>query len=96
MRREERVTVQGPVKEQQPGGMSHKGAYRLEPPPPRPWPCVAFPHQWWLAHPPNSVVLGTILCEALPAPAWEGCQGAEAVLVSRGMYVVVRVFFFLR
>ena len=25
MRREERVTVQGPVKEQQPDGMSHKG-----------------------------------------------------------------------
>ena len=31
MRREERVTVQGPVKEQQPDGMSHKGA---RPPPP--------------------------------------------------------------
>ena len=30
MRREERVTVQGPVKEQQPDGMSHRGA----PPPP--------------------------------------------------------------
>ena len=28
MRREERVTVQGPVKEQQPDGMSHRG---LEP-----------------------------------------------------------------
>ena len=26
MRREERVTVQGPVKEQQPDGMSHGGA----------------------------------------------------------------------
>ena len=25
MRREERVTVQGPVKEQQPDGMSHRG-----------------------------------------------------------------------
>ena len=25
MRREERVTVQGPVKKQQPGGLSHKG-----------------------------------------------------------------------
>ena len=31
MRREERVTVQGPVKEQQPDGMSHRG---LDPPPP--------------------------------------------------------------
>ena len=30
MRREERVTVQGPVKEQQPDGMSHRGI----PPPP--------------------------------------------------------------
>ena len=27
MRREERVTVQGPVKEQQPDGMSHRGAF---------------------------------------------------------------------
>ena len=26
MRREEQVTVQGPVKEQQPDGMSHRGA----------------------------------------------------------------------
>ena len=32
MRREERVTVQGPVKEQQPDGMSHRGV--LDPPPP--------------------------------------------------------------
>ena len=34
MRREERVTVQGPVKKQQPDGMSHRGvsppAYRLQ------------------------------------------------------------------
>ena len=30
MRREERVTVQGPVKEQQPDGMSHRG-YTLIP-----------------------------------------------------------------
>ena len=28
MRREERVTVQGPVKEQQPDGMSHRGGVR--------------------------------------------------------------------
>ena len=28
MRREERVTVQGPVKEQQPDGMSHRGVNR--------------------------------------------------------------------
>ena len=27
MRREERVTVQGPVKKQQPGGMSHRGLH---------------------------------------------------------------------
>ena len=26
MRREERLTIQGPVKKQQPGGMSHRGA----------------------------------------------------------------------
>ena len=29
MRREERVTVQGPVKEQQPDGMSHRGAVQM-------------------------------------------------------------------
>ena len=29
MRREERVTVQGPVKEQQPDGMSHGGAGKV-------------------------------------------------------------------
>ena len=27
MRREDRVTVQGPVKEQQPDGMSHRGSF---------------------------------------------------------------------
>ena len=31
MRREERVTVQGPVKEQQPDGMSHRGLIRAGP-----------------------------------------------------------------
>ena len=31
MRREERVTVQGPVKEQQPDGMSHRGSKPLKP-----------------------------------------------------------------
>ena len=37
MRREERVTVQGPAKEQQPDGMSHRGASQRavsNPPPP--------------------------------------------------------------
>ena len=33
MRREERVTVQGPVKEQQPDGMSHRGLCRVTGPP---------------------------------------------------------------
>ena len=33
MRREERVTVQGPVKKQQPDGMSHRGAARRRPVP---------------------------------------------------------------
>ena len=32
MRREERVTVQGPVKEQQPDGMSHRGGGAQKPP----------------------------------------------------------------
>ena len=42
MRREERVTVQGPVKEQQPDGMSHRGVsfFRLVPNPPPPLPKV--------------------------------------------------------
>ena len=31
MRREERVTVQGPVKEQQPDGMSHRGGAEVDP-----------------------------------------------------------------
>ena len=33
MRREEWVTVQGPVKKQQPDGMSHRGAVGWDPPP---------------------------------------------------------------
>ena len=36
MRREEWVTVQGPVKEQQPDGMSHRGGAPTHPPPPAP------------------------------------------------------------
>ena len=34
MRREERVTVQGPVKKQQPDGMSHEGVLPPRTPPP--------------------------------------------------------------
>ena len=33
---------------------------------------------------PNFLVLEKTSCEALLAPAWEGCQGAEAALLSRG------------
>ena len=36
MRREERVTVQGPVKEQQSDGMSHRGCKTPYPPPTNP------------------------------------------------------------
>ena len=36
MRRDERVTVQGPVKEQQPDGMSHRGGGPARSPPPPP------------------------------------------------------------
>ena len=50
MRREERVTVQGPVKKQQPDGMSHRGAKPL----PQAIPCPC-PH-----HDPGP------LCSALP------------------------------
>ena len=32
-------------------------------------------------HPLHFTVLGTTLCEAWAAPAWEGRQGAEAALV---------------
>ena len=38
MRREERVTVQGPVKEQQPDGMSHRGMEYLI----IKWPCYSW------------------------------------------------------
>ena len=46
MRREERVSVQGPVQEQQPDGMSHRGSTpptqnRLDPYPPKCWPKTA-------------------------------------------------------
>ena len=59
MRREERVTVQGPVKEQQPDGMSHRG------------------RQGRKSTPENT------LCEALPAPAWEGRVGGTTAPLSR-------------
>ena len=53
MRREERVTVQGPVKKQQPDGMSHRGVRPTPPPPlfqcipapPRPAACCPLPVQ---------------------------------------------------
>ena len=50
MRREERVTVQGPVKEQQPDGMSHRGSppRPLDPPPPL---CLSLPHSRPTTHP---------------------------------------------
>ena len=44
MRREERVTVQGPIKEQQPDGMSHGGGgFPLDPLPPSPPSAQATP-----------------------------------------------------
>ena len=52
-------------------------------PPPPP-----FPHHISDGeHPPNFTVLGKTLCEALPAPAWEGHQGVEAAFVSNGTTV---------
>ena len=55
MRREERVTVQGPVKEQQPDEMSHRGGKCLcvPPPPPRPFVRVqgaALHYACWYNH----------------------------------------------
>ena len=38
-------------------------------------------------HPPDFTAMGLTECEAMPAPAWEGRQGAEATLVSRGTTV---------
>ena len=38
-------------------------------------------------HPPNFTVLGMTECEASPAPAWDGHQGAEAARVTRGATV---------
>ena len=54
---------------------------------PRPL-CSIF-HIGGAEHPPRSTVLGNMLCAASPAPAWEGRQGAEAALVSRGASVPV-------
>jgi hypothetical protein len=34
-------------------------------------------------HPPARTVMGMTECEALPAPAWEGCPGAEAARGSK-------------
>ena len=47
MRREERVTVQGPVKEQRPDGMSHGGLGNgpsVPPPPHTPWSHLLLAH----------------------------------------------------
>ena len=48
MRREERVTIQGPVKEQQPDGMSHRGA---GPPPLSSKGALTTACRMWLPHP---------------------------------------------
>ena len=58
MRREERVTVQGPVKEQQPDGMSHRGKAG--------WSLLTCnPHPKYLA----KIPCPAIPCPALPTPA---------------------------
>ena len=48
MRREERVTVQGPVKKHQPDGMSHRGTHKHSAHPPV-WSPISKPppmHKW--------------------------------------------------
>ena len=61
--------------------------FAYPPPPPRPardpWPCVTTSHISGGEHPSNCTVLGVTQCEASPAPAWEGCRGADAALVRR-------------
>ena len=56
MRREERVTVQGPVKEQQPDGMSQRGVT----PPPLYRPPNGCTERWalWVPDTPEIFVLG--------------------------------------
>ena len=54
MRREGRVTVQAPVEEQQPDGMSHGGVYRGYTPPPPPAVCLS------VSHPPVVFVLHSL------------------------------------
>ena len=65
MRREDRVTVQGPVKEQQPDGMSHGGdPFPKTPfPPPQTKVTIVGKNEIY-----NRVVLnGRLLCTALAA-----------------------------
>ena len=61
MRREERVTVQGPVKEQQPDGMSHRGGGGLPYHPPRRAiffpPCLSRSSALWSPHANRTVLL---------------------------------------
>ena len=66
MRREERVTVQGPVQEQQPDGMSHRGGKWASVPSPPPRKAMFFP--------PNAGVLSLSAVFALrpSAPRWWG------------------------
>ena len=52
-----------------------------------PGPCVTFRTSFLMRHPPNFTFMGMTECEAWPAPAWEGPQGAAAALVSRGTTV---------
>ena len=49
-----------------------------------PGPCVYISHISGGLHPPKFTIMENTACEAMLAPAWEGCQGAEAVPVSRG------------
>ena len=58
MQREERVTVQGPVKEQQPDGMSH-GGYPLCDMPSR---CCVFTGPWTVTRSPLRMSLGGVSC----------------------------------
>ena len=79
MRREERVTVQGPVKEQQPDGMSHRGGGSCG--------MRSLPFGWKLSPPPLcQLVMGTDIRPAFdltPPAAYE----SEAKLIDYVHYL---------
>ena len=71
MRREERVTVQGPVKEQQPDGMSH-GGVADSPPPSDPLPLNSRLHRARAPLPLRAPAIGHVTLLVMgPSVLWQ-------------------------